>query len=647
LYHGPCTYSNSIHATSLPQLDDLLENSSVKSSLPLLKGSFTPLDFRRIALPSDPECMPETWIPFLPYNIRKFLSSVEGGMTNQIHTRIQDIPLSELPRPRVWALEGHYPEIIALSSRAGMISWSSIGSEPPKLRRLRDSLTMSSFGVTKDLSSDRLISWPRVQNELFLPPPIPNFPDPSAFSRIFADQSPDGAGFAMDVANMFHNIRLPVWLVSLFPLTPICYRDMPEYLQNIVRSELQLACHPNPYALFRPLQRTLPMGFTWAAYLGHSIAEGCLNMALEIFCANSTFTYRVLTLSGKLNVVEPKRNDIVIAHIIDDVNVVLYDSPLSESQKLQHIFWRSFTMSGLPIRAAKCTPLNKIQTDALPFIGFTWDLKTGNIFPKDSRTSNLSDSIDGLLECPSSYQEKEVERIVGKLVWTCMARRPLLSVLRSVFRLPPSLPAKRNRNSAARELRTISALLPLAVIDTKRKIWETVLATDASPKSGAVTYAQSDRGSLLSLISTCRYNNGPLSHPACSNFALSHQWETGLTHRWRREEHINILEAESILLAVRWAIEQGARNHRIVLLSDSAVCIGAITKGRSSSSGLLRVCRKLAALFLMHGIELILLPLSTRHNPADGPSRGLPLESRFRTGFSTQDNVISNATSSS
>jgi len=555
LYHGPCKANSSYYTRPTSALNSLREDDFMETSMPLLKGSFTPLDYRRIALPSDPQCMPDTWIQFLSPNVQKYLSSPK-------------------------------------CSQAGMIEWSRIGHEPSHLRRMRDALTMSSFGVTKDEDSDRLISWPRIQNEWFLPPPVPSFPDPSAFTRVFADESPNGAGFALDVANMFHNIRLPPWMTSLFPLTPLLYKDMPSDLKVQIMSILNMSAPPPDYTSFRPLQRTLPMGFTWAAFLGHAIAEGCLHGALDSFKRSTDLTYRTITLSGLLRVVEP--------------------------------------MAGLPIRARKCTPLNRIETKSLPFIGFNWDLQSGSISPKGERTSNLSRSIDHLLDFPSSYQEKDVERIVGKLVWTSMARRPLLSILRSAFHLPSDQPLRVNRITAERELRIISSLLPLAIIDTKRKIWPIALATDASNPLGAVTFTRSTRNDLLALLSTCRYNDGPLSHRNASFFALNSTWETALTHEWRREEHINVLEGESILLGVRWAIEKGAGNHRVVLMSDSSVCVGALTKGRSSSSGLLRVCRKIAALSLLHKIELIPVHLSTDDNPADAPSRGQPIELRFR-----------------
>jgi len=564
LYHGPCKDKNISYTSSSAALDSLRKEFPTDLSGPLLKGSFTPLDSRRIALPSDPQCMPNTWIPLLPLHIREMISSADGGMTNNLRDKIESVSICQLPRPRVWAFDGHYPKIIALASQAGMIEWSRVSLEPPQLRRIRDALTMSSFGVTKDESSDRLISWPRIQNEWFLPSPVPSFPDPSAFSQIFADQSPSAAGFALDVANMFHNIRLPSWLTSLFPLTPLLYKDMNSNLQKQVLSMLDLSVPPPGYTSFRPLQRTLPMRFTWAAFLGHSIAEGCLRRAVETFRRSSTLTYRAITISGGLRVVIPETNDIIIAHIIDDVNIVMYGCPIEDVRRLQHLLWRDFTMSGFPVRASKCTPLNRIETRSLPFIGFDWHLQTGIIMPKNDRTANLSRSINHLLDFPYTYQESDVERIVGKLVWTAMARRPLLSVLRSVFHLPSDIPRTRNRITAERELRMISALLPLAMIDTKRKIWPYVLAIDASEQSGAVTFTQSTRHNILALLSNCRYINGPLSHPDASSFALNSRWNTALTHEWRREEHINILEGESILLGLRWAIEKGADGHRVL-----------------------------------------------------------------------------------
>ena len=87
--------------------------------------------------------------------------------------------------------------------------------------------------------------------------------------------------------------------------------------------------------------------------------------------------------------------------------------------------------------------------------------------------------------------------------------------------------------------------------------------------------------------------------------------------------HINLEEGAAMLRYLRWILRAGHRfRHRVVLLVDSKVVLGAITKGRSSSRPLNALIRKAAALCFAGGLVLHCVFISTKHNPADWPSRG-------------------------
>ncbi len=101
------------------------------------------------------------------------------------------------------------------------------------------------------------------------------------------------------------------------------------------------------------------------------------------------------------------------------------------------------------------------------------------------------------------------------------------------------------------------------------------------------------------------------------------RWQTVIRIDWKHDEHNNITEARTALLAVRrQARRMQSWNRRVLVIGDSQVAIGVLSKGRSSSWGLLRQCRKLAALHLGLGITLVLRYVPTDRNLADGPSRG-------------------------
>ncbi len=102
-------------------------------------------------------------------------------------------------------------------------------------------------------------------------------------------------------------------------------------------------------------------------------------------------------------------------------------------------------------------------------------------------------------------------------------------------------------------------------------------------------------------------------------------FEVVICTRVSAPDHINVEEAKALLSYVRWILRSGARaGHRIVVLLDSKVAVGAITKGRSSSWPLNQVIRRLAALCFAGGLKLHLIFIPTEHNPGDHPSRGGP-----------------------
>ena len=94
-------------------------------------------------------------------------------------------------------------------------------------------------------------------------------------------------------------------------------------------------------------------------------------------------------------------------------------------------------------------------------------------------------------------------------------------------------------------------------------------------------------------------------------------------------EHINLREARVVLHYVRWLLRARARhNHRVLLLVDSKIVVGALGKGRSGSPSLNNIVRRIACLCFAGGIRLHIIYIPTEHNPADYPSRGARLPGR-------------------
>lgn len=121
--------------------------------------------------------------------------------------------------PRVHCIPGHFERGLSGAHRAGMILWSPIRTADAPYSRLANFLITSSFGVSKDEQRDRLISWPRVQNDLLPEPPQVQLPSPDLFSRVREETSLAHGAFYFDIANMFHNIRLPPCVEQFSPPT--------------------------------------------------------------------------------------------------------------------------------------------------------------------------------------------------------------------------------------------------------------------------------------------------------------------------------------------------------------------------------------------------------------------------------------------
>ena len=102
-------------------------------------------------------------------------------------------------------------------------------------------------------------------------------------------------------------------------------------------------------------------------------------------------------------------------------------------------------------------------------------------------------------------------------------------------------------------------------------------------------------------------------------------FEVVLSVRVEDPDHINLEEAKALIRYIRWILRSKSRfGHRVVVLIDSQVVIGAATKGRSSSRALNALIRRLAALCFAGGLVLHCIFIPTAHNPSDWPSRGGP-----------------------
>lgn len=111
------------------------------------------------------------------------------------------------------------------------------------------------------------------------------------------------------------------------------------------------------------------------------------------------------------------------------------------------------------------------------------------------------------------------------------------------------------------------------------------------------------------------------------------KWRVVAGWKWTgTPEHINSLELRAILTSLRWRLEhQRHQRTRFIHLTDSLVCLHALSRGRSSSRKLRRTMSRISALILATSVHPVWGYVHTHQNPADKPSRwGRRVRSKFR-----------------
>jgi hypothetical protein len=157
---------------------------------------------------------------------------------------------------------------------------------------------------------------------------------------------------------------------------------------------------------------------------------------------------------------------------------------------------------------------------------------------------------------------RDLSRLIGDWTWAALARRPVLSVFRAVYRF---INVAGDRTfalwrSVQGELRAISNLAPLMFSSIGAPLFRRLFATDASSFAGAVVATRLQPSQSQSLARL------PLSpqpdHLATSDTvsrALSARWQRILAYRFSWPQHINALELQAVLSAVNGDTNAGRR----------------------------------------------------------------------------------------
>lgn len=254
--------------------------------------------------------------------------------------------------------------------------------------------------------------------------------------------------------------------------------------------------------------------------------------------------------------------------------------------------------------------------------------------------------------------------MAGSFVSCCLLRRPLLSLLFKTFKFVQTGKydvARKVPNGVLLEMSALLDCAPLMGFTLRAETSDRVYWTDASRFGGGVVYARNvgpDERAVLSetlaeelwrsvtavgavgaanaseagemadaaegVVAPFKTGGGKAwsVSPAFREFFDGREFTKAFDVQWRRGAHINELEMEALFLALKHTKSSASFSHKHGLYGlDSAVALGVLRKGRSSSRRLNFVARRICAVILLGDLWPAYFWTPTDLQPADEPSR--------------------------
>jgi hypothetical protein len=484
------------------------------------------------------------------------------------------LPIVPAERPRLrLPFRTSRAEYVALLRRmhaAGMLSFTT-----------KPAVVNSIFTVPKgNDGAQRLIIDARPANLLFHPSPDVRLPTPDLLARLDAPADQPFYVAKTDLSDFYHALRLPEWMHPFFALPPVNAADLGL---------------PDAGRVF-PCCATLPMGFSHSVFLAQAAHEHLIRTRTSWLWRNRV----ALDTDTKLDRMR-------YAIYIDDV--ILVGPHEDELLASQDEYAAAVGREHLLLKPSKRVRPTKNPVDCL---GLCVDGVEHTIGLSPDKGRALINETYALL-ATGACTGTEMAALVGSWTWACLVARPSLSAMSAVYRFIESAGTRRWPiwSSCVTELRTLVGLMPLLFAKLSTPWFPRTICTDASTTGQGVVASNLPPERML------RY----LDYEGSSAAQQAH-WYTLVSSPWRRAEHINVLELRALSTALRWALSHPtATDKRLLLLTDSTVCAGVLTKGRSSSLPLLRRFRSMAASSLAAGVRLCARWIPTNHNPADVASR--------------------------
>ena len=537
---------------------DLPLSHSIDSSRDHLFGYIMPTQDRvplvaaRVSLPSDPGSA--ALLDVLPPDLAEMYAEPSARVLKDP----SGLATATSPRGAFVTSHAEYVSLIRRMMHHDMIDFCT---EPKAVNGV--------FGIDKDDHSIRLIIDARPANKLFVESPDVQLPGPDLLAELQAPADQDLFVAKLDIDNFYHRLLLPEWMRPYFALPAVSAQ------------EVGLHSRFGMNTLIFPCCRTLPMGWSHAVFVAQSAHEHLLK-SVSGFSPEDRITPTT----------DRKTDRMRHAVYVDDLAMVGRDE--REMRIRQDTYISFFASKGL---VAKPSKIIRPSADGVSCLGLllhgkdlTFGLSRDKLLQLCKETQRLLDAST----CTGRY----MSRLVGKWVWPVLVCRPALSVFSAVYRFIQAAGRRPFNiwNSVKRELQVMMGLVPLLFASLSAEWLPSVVATDASSSGGGVVYSTAESvDSILHLNAQCLEE--PKRNPKLRECLAQRQWKTAVATPWRKPEHINLLELRAVELAIKRLLSSPASvNRRVLLLCDSQVVVGALSKGRSSSHLLLRRLRGIAAL---------------------------------------------------
>ena len=467
----------------------------------------------------------------------------------------------------------------------------------------------------------------RVSSAARRPPRPPDLASPSALIYIEVAPGQLLRVSKRDAECCFDQLRLPVKLRKWMARPPVTIRELIES-GGISWEEIQHFLEPDcvitslDTSIF-PVGQTWGMGFAWSSFISQN--------TLMAICKEANLDERkVVSMDSET----PSCFAEIFSVATDDVILMSTAGPGKTSEMAARLE-AAMLNAGLVQNTSK----NVDDATHAQCVGIDVENGTHWVAPPARVFSALLMVLHLLYHCIGS--PKQVHHFLGVLQWFDLLCRPKLSIYSAVYAFTREVDDQVLRIVPCRVLGELAVAMMTSVfwaVDLRRPYLLLIACSDASSEFGFGASVASTSVAVARDLGRLACKQGAFllldEGFAAASYAsrVGHLFSTALqkddfTHvfsvKKKRDAHINELEGEAFVLLLRWVLRSRARHcSRIVILVDSAVWLGAASKGRSSSS-LNHLLRRAAMLELAGDLMVLLVLVPSGENPSDVPARGL------------------------